>query len=42
MINKLIDKLSHKNRMRLLSIMARVVICSPMLLVVGVAAWMWN
>jgi hypothetical protein len=42
MIDKLIDSLSHKNRMRLLALMAYVAICSPMLLVVGVVVWLWN
>jgi hypothetical protein len=42
MIYRLIFSLSHKNRMRLLALMAYIVICSPMLFVIGVVVWLWN
>ena len=42
MAYKLIFSLSHKNRMRLLALMAYMLICSPALFVFGVSVYFWN
>jgi hypothetical protein len=42
MVYKLIFSLSHKNRMRLIALIAYMIICSPMLFVVGVLMYFWN